>query len=297
MNASKSFDGKYRTALEQSGVPYKLRDHITDLIGVRVVCIYESDIEKIAALVKSQFIVIGETNKSAQIEMNGNEFGYKGLHLDLKLNELRVGLPEYAGIGELVFELQIRTIVQDAWSEVDHKLKYKKQTPIDLQRRISRLAALFELADQEFEAVRNISSQLEDDARSPNSVIDEENTNLDIFGFIRVSAAEFPSFVFQGEALEGILSDIQQASPNLKIANFRQAVSSGMATVKLYFEYMLTQGHKSSPYTIIRHALYLSNLEIFRNMIFDSHRGNFDRWLEHKTVHPREVESNKRKKT
>ena len=64
------------------------------------------------------------------------------------------------------FEVQIRTIVQDAWSEVDHKLKYKKQIPAFLQRRINRFAAIFELADQEFEAIRDITYQLEQDAKS-----------------------------------------------------------------------------------------------------------------------------------
>ena len=83
-----------------------------------------------------------------EIEETESEFGYKGLHLDLKLDDERKILPEYVGFGDQQFEVQIRTIVQDAWSEVDHKLKYKKEIPSDIKRRIYRLAALFELADQ-----------------------------------------------------------------------------------------------------------------------------------------------------
>jgi ppGpp synthetase/RelA/SpoT-type nucleotidyltranferase len=47
-------------------------------------------------------------------------------------------------------ELQIRTVIQDAWSILDHKIKYKNSIPQNLKRRINRLSALFEIADEEF---------------------------------------------------------------------------------------------------------------------------------------------------
>ena len=47
-------------------------------------------------------------------------------------------------------ELQIRTVIQDAWSILDHKIKYKNSIPQKLKRRINRLSALFEIADEEF---------------------------------------------------------------------------------------------------------------------------------------------------
>ena len=50
----------------------------------------------------------------------------------------------------MAFELQIRTIIQDSWSVLDHKIKYKKSIPGQLKRRINVLSALFELADREF---------------------------------------------------------------------------------------------------------------------------------------------------
>lgn len=287
----KKFDGKYRGPLEATGQPYVIKDHISDLIGLRVVCIYESDIEEVSKLLHTHFDVIGETNKSKQMENIESGFGYKGLHLDLRLNSKRKTLPEYADFGSLQFEIQIRTIVQDAWSEVDHKLKYKKQTPINLRRRIHRLAALFELADQEFEAIRDLSAKLEDEALASNTKLDEENTALDLFGFLRVSTQYFPRFVFSGEPLDGLLSDIERADDRISVSDFRTAMEDGIKKVFEYFDYLVTQGHsQTSPYTMIRHALYYKNRVVFENMIFDNHRKNFDRWLEYGTVHPREVE-------
>ena len=256
-----------------------------------MVCLYESDIDEVSEVLRTHFEVLGETNKTKQIEEIESGFGYKGLHPDLKLDKKRINLPEYAGFDELQFEIQIRTIVQDAWSEVDHKLKFKKQTPINLRRRIIRLAAIFELADQEFEAIRDLSAKLEADATALTKKVDEKMTPLDLFGFIRVCSATFPRFVFSGDPLEGLLSDIHQADDTLTVAGFRQAVEGSFPKISEYFDYLALQGgRQTSPYTMIRHALYLYKKVLFQNLIFEGHRRNFDRWLEHGTVHPREVE-------
>lgn len=278
----KKFDGKYRAHLELNGAPYKIKEHISDLIGTRVVCIYESDIDQVSKLLRDHFEVIGETNKTEQMERAEGSFGYKGLHFDLKLNDTRSKLPEYSSVHHLQFEVQIRTIVQDAWSEVDHKLKYKKQTPTKLRRRILRLAALFELADQEFETIRDLSTKLENDAVSTTSKIDEDTAELDLFGFIRVSSVHFPKFVFGGEALDGLLADIELASSGVKVVAFRKALTSNLPLITEYFDYMKLHGYNNSPYTMIRHALYVSDKDKFKGMIFENHKRNFERWLEYR---------------
>ncbi|WP_295578974.1 hypothetical protein [uncultured Lamprocystis sp.] len=149
----KKFNLKYRTSLESTSTPYTIRDHITDLIGLRVVCLYEDDIERIESCLSEHFDVVDRTDRIAQIENTEGSFGYKGLHLDLRLNAIRIALPEYSKYSEFRFEVQIRTIIQDSWSVLDHKIKYKKSIPTRLKRRINTLAALFELADREFREI------------------------------------------------------------------------------------------------------------------------------------------------
>ena len=71
------------------------------------------------------------------------------------------------------FELQIRTVVQDSWSTLDHKIKYKKSIPAALKRRINTLAALFELADREFRQVREETElQIEMAAAEPEAEVE-----------------------------------------------------------------------------------------------------------------------------
>ena len=41
----KKFQRKYQTKLESNQTEYEIKNHITDLIGIRIVCLYEDDIE------------------------------------------------------------------------------------------------------------------------------------------------------------------------------------------------------------------------------------------------------------
>lgn len=287
--AVRKFDRKYRDKLESDGVEYEIKDYITDLIGVRVICIYESDIERVADALRNQFEVIEETDKSKEIEETVSSFGYKGLHLDLRLQGQRGKLPEYKAFADQRFEVQIRSIVQDAWSELDHRLKYKRQTPPNLQRRIATLAALFEMADREFEQVKSLSEKFELEATDKSKVVDEENTRFDLFGFIRVTSDFFDNYSFAGEPLERLIDDIVRSSSNLSVSDFRAALNQKLPQVQEYAGYLETQGHGMTPYTQIRHSLYSWNSSVFEGMIFVGHRKNFDRWIKYGTVHPSEV--------
>jgi putative GTP pyrophosphokinase len=171
---------KYLTSLESAKVPYTIRDHISDLIGLRVICFYEDDVERVQALIREEFEVLGVTDKTAQIEQTSDSFGYKGLHLDLRMSDGRRILKEYAGYAQFPFELQIRTVVQDSWSTLDHKIKYKKSIPNGLKRRINTLAALFELADREFRAIRDETANEIARANAPYAEIEEESASAQV---------------------------------------------------------------------------------------------------------------------
>jgi hypothetical protein len=57
---------------------------------------------------------------------------------------------------DIVFEVQIRTVVQHAWATIDHKIRYKtaEEIPRNVQREIFQLSALFELADNQFLSIK-----------------------------------------------------------------------------------------------------------------------------------------------
>src|SRR6266446_3741631 len=178
------FYRRYQGELEENKSEYEIKDYITDLIGVRITCFYESDVDVIVKHLHDNFKVAGVTDKRAAMEAERDTFGYKGVHLDLSLNEKRRSLPEYHGIATFRFEVQVRTIIQHAWSEIDHAISYKRSIPTELDRRIRTLAALFELADKEFLAIRTQSLQLQHQAkaRTPEEITEEKQPEpLDAF--------------------------------------------------------------------------------------------------------------------
>ena len=156
----KKFHRKYQSKLEADEQPYEIKDFISDLIGIRIICLYEDQIAMVSEVLKQHFRIIDVTDKISAVESTEDSFGYKGLHMDLALNDQMGSLQKYQHYADYPFEVQIRSLIQDAWSVLDHKIKYKKSIPSDLKRRINILSALFELADREFKEIRNSTTEL-----------------------------------------------------------------------------------------------------------------------------------------
>ncbi len=120
---------------------------VTDLIGLRVITYFEDSILKIAQLIERRFNVDFPNSTNKLVFSNHENFGYRSLHYICFLE----------GSTERRFEIQIRTVLQDAWAEVEHDLGYKASevAPRHLRRRFSRISSLLEFADEEFVSIRN----------------------------------------------------------------------------------------------------------------------------------------------
>ncbi|WP_375417226.1 GTP pyrophosphokinase family protein [uncultured Hymenobacter sp.] len=277
------FREKYLKKVEAEGVDFEIKDYITDIIGVRVVCLYNSDIEPIGKLLKSHFDAIDETDKSGLLDNTDNQFGYRGLHLDLKLNSVRSFLPEYQDIHGFRFEVQIRSIIQDAWSVLDHKIKYKKShLPAELKRSINRLAALFEIADNEFLRVKRETDLLETAASNAALTFTKstQSSLLDVFNFQQIVESSFIGFKCTPNKTDEFLSQINKMNSMLTTAEFINIINNELKTVTLYQEFQkLNNGNSLNPITQIRHAFYLHDKDVFAEMLFNYQKNAFDEWL------------------
>lgn len=290
----KKFSRKYRTQLEEKEYAYEIKEYITDLIGLRIVCLYEDDIEKVSSLLREHFEVIDVTDKISEIESTEDSFGYKGLHLDLKLNENRKNLPEYSLYSTFNFEIQIRTIIQDSWSVLDHKIKYKKSIPNHLKRRINVLAALFELADREFREIREstkaeiekVTDVITEDEKvvGPKSLDEEKviNSELNAFNFLKIGNHFYNDYEFEAYKVDGFVHEIQNLSKGITRSVFHNYVNKNISKVKLYQQHFeaTNSTDKFNPYTVFRHCLYLANNELFERILTNAARESFEKWIE-----------------
>jgi len=148
-----SFAAKARGVLADDSTADPLRA-ITDQVGVRVITYVQRDIDAVAGLLAEQFTVLDDRDLGEETARAGR-FGYASRHL---LVSRAPGAPT-AYDPLFCASIQLRTVLQHAWAEFEHDIRYKGTVPPeqvpDLDRRFTLAAGLLELADKEFEAIRD----------------------------------------------------------------------------------------------------------------------------------------------
>lgn len=168
-----------------------------DLLGMRIITLFESDIESVEAVVKSVLDIDTDLSGDRLSRHQPNQFGYRSKHYVGKLAEPRVSLPENERFQGCIVEIQLRSILQHAWAEIEHDLGYKPQREVttSLRRRFSQLAALMELADESFSDLRRELEHVEATALQADKFDDlnESLTVASLQAFIR-GDPDFRSF-------------------------------------------------------------------------------------------------------
>ena len=150
---------------------------ITDICGIRVITYLESDVNKVAELIEKEFQIDNE-NSIDKRKLKSDQFGYRSLHYVISLNEQRSSISENKKYKHLKLEIQIRSILQHAWAEIEHDLGYKGAIaiPENFKRNFNRLAALLETADIEFDRLKKDLTEYEYEVKEiirshPNDVL------------------------------------------------------------------------------------------------------------------------------
>jgi ppGpp synthetase/RelA/SpoT-type nucleotidyltranferase len=132
---------------------------IADLAAARVITFFLRTIQDVDQIITAEFQVKERTDKS-EVLLQEERLGYQSIHYLVELKPNRTALPEYARYRGLTAEIQLRTVLQHAWAEIEHDIQYKsiETIPAPIRRRFMALAGVLEIADREFQAV-----QLEDE--------------------------------------------------------------------------------------------------------------------------------------
>lgn len=125
---------------------------ITDLAGIRVITFIERDVARVCQIIRKSFHVHPDKSLDKAEELDVDRFGYRSFHFVCDLGPDRVKLPEFALYSDLLFEIQVRTVLQHAWAEIEHDRNYKLAglLPSTLRRRLYSIAGMLEIADREF---------------------------------------------------------------------------------------------------------------------------------------------------
>ena len=152
---------------------------VTDIVGVRVIALLLEDVRFACEFIELSFEVVERFDKAA--ELCGEKLvGYRSVHYLCKLSADddcgNDDNKEYDN-EELVFEIQVRTVLQHVWAEVEHDIQYKatSDSPLHTRQRLANLAGMFALADNELALIKK-----EDNARAlTNDAVPQEAGSLD----------------------------------------------------------------------------------------------------------------------
>ncbi len=192
VKSEKSLLGK----LELKGGKYQKLSDLTDLIGLRVITFYIDDVDKVATAIERMFTIDWENSVDKRRAHEVDSFGYLSLHYICSE-------PDFP----YRFEIQMRTVLQHAWANMNHDTGYKSgvEVPAHYLRNINRLAGMLELIDEQFSHIR---SELTDYRRRVKSLV--SSGNLD----------EVP---LDGESFRSFLNLDPFGQLNRKIAAVNQA--------------------------------------------------------------------------
>jgi ppGpp synthetase/RelA/SpoT-type nucleotidyltranferase len=136
-------------------------EQITDLSATRIITYFPRTIDEIDRLLLEEFDVLERSDKAKDLHAE-EKFGYQSVHYLVRLSRTRSELAEYQRFAGATTEIQVRTVLQHAWAEIEHDIQYKSASsiPRDIRRRFMALAGMLEIADREFQAIQDDDTTL-----------------------------------------------------------------------------------------------------------------------------------------
>jgi len=222
----KTFEGYFEklVRLHNSNDPVIL----TDILGIRIICPFLEDIDRVKQILISNFSVLEEESKGENHSFK--EFGYDSTHL-------LIGIKNYSKLAELpyfqgVFEIQLRTILQDAWAEVEHELIYKASLSVltePIRRKMAALNASLNLSDIIFQEIRDFQKEIQKRRKKRGERLEAkllENENLKMLDPLTITNETerdtLTKSIKPKSQLEKLIFDALDAHSN---SDFKEAIS------------------------------------------------------------------------
>ncbi len=160
---------------------------IGDIIGIRIICLRLSDIVKVEAYLqflieekilqlmqepdhKRSFVLPIDPGKADLQKFNLQYSGYSSIHYQIRLGENSDASQAYK---KIEVELQLRTILEEAWGEIDHKYRYVyNRMGCDLPKHIHsgfyNLSAYLQASAMQAEQLcREVEAHISSSSRTP----------------------------------------------------------------------------------------------------------------------------------
>jgi ppGpp synthetase/RelA/SpoT-type nucleotidyltranferase len=170
------------------------KQQLTDLIGVRVVTYYGDDVDKVARALQNELEIDAQNSVDRRTMLGLRSFGYRSVHLIARLKGGRARSPEFTSLRNQCFEIQVRSILEHAWAEIEHTIVYKSGIAYsdDDLRMFAALAGAMEILDKQFLQLRERKQFLVDRYLESYSNGKGLEDKLDVARLIALLTFKFP---------------------------------------------------------------------------------------------------------
>lgn len=153
----------------------KALDVLEDIAGIRIICRFVEDIEKVAKIIRSRSDYDMRVIQEEDYVTNTKSSGYRSYHITIEYNIMYEGQ-----IKVLKCEIQVRTLAMNFWATIEHSLRYKYDgnLPDELKMRLKNCAeAAFHL-DTEMTTIRGELLQAQKAMRTQEFLVNEIVKNI-----------------------------------------------------------------------------------------------------------------------
>ena len=147
---------------------------IEDLAGIRIICQFVEDIDRVVNLIKNRTDMKVKCEKDYVSHMKTS--GYRSYHMIILYTVNTIHGPK-----ELSAEIQIRTMAMDFWATIEHSLqyKYKANIPDHIRERLSAAAKAIIVLDNEMSSVRSEIMDAQNSSQIQRNLITDILNNIE----------------------------------------------------------------------------------------------------------------------
>lgn len=193
---------------------YKQIADVTDLSGVRIVTLYQKDVDEVCKIIEKYLKIDRKNSVDKTKASDPDRFGYASVHYVVSYDAGRSKMPENKLMNGLKAEIQVRTVLQHAWAVMDRELRYDDDSaiPVPIKRKLFRVSAMLEGADENlmeiYKQVADLRLGYAKDVKTGNLQVLINKDSLEVFleesatvkGIIAAAtAAKIRSLRYHGE--------------------------------------------------------------------------------------------------
>lgn len=128
----------------------EIDDRIADMAGIRIMCQFVEDIEKVVEIIHNRTDM--EVVKEKDYIHNMKKSGYRSYHMIIYYDVYTLD-----GTKRIQAEIQIRTLAMNFWATIEHSLqyKYKGNMPAHIKEKLLKASDAIITLDEEMGSVRD----------------------------------------------------------------------------------------------------------------------------------------------